>query len=227
MQFTIGAEASCIDGVCGAVRRVVVDPLTREVTHLVIAPKFSAETKLVPLDLLDPTAEEVHLHCTLAHFATLPAADETDFIPGASGYPGYGSEQAMSWPYYGLGLGGGMGLGVGGLGAGIGLGGELGIGNAGQALTFETVPKGEIDIHRGDAVHATDGEIGHVRGLVISMPDHGVTHILLHEGHLFGRKDVSIPMSAVAGVDHGIRLNISRQQVQDLDPIEIDHSVDS
>ena len=37
--FTIGAGASCTDGVCGQVTRVVVDPLTRAVTHLVVEPK--------------------------------------------------------------------------------------------------------------------------------------------------------------------------------------------
>lgn len=37
-QFTIGAEASCTDGACGAVSRVVVDPVARAVTHLVVEP---------------------------------------------------------------------------------------------------------------------------------------------------------------------------------------------
>jgi len=31
-QFTIGAEVSCTDGVCGKLSRVVVDPVAREVT---------------------------------------------------------------------------------------------------------------------------------------------------------------------------------------------------
>lgn len=36
----------------------------------------------------------------------------------------------------------------------------------------------------------------------------------LQEGHLFGRKDVAIPISAVTGVEDGIGLNISKQQVK-------------
>jgi sporulation protein YlmC with PRC-barrel domain len=223
MEFTIGSTASCIDGECGAVTRVVVDPVTRELTHLVIEPKHHrTESKLVPLDLMVAGADEPRLSCSLAHFASLPAAEETDFVPGSSGYPGYAHNQAMSWPYYGLSMGSGMGIGVGGLGAGMGLGGGLGVGNVAQELNFDTVPVGEIDIHRGDAVHAVDGEIGRVQGLVISMPNHGVTHILLQEGHLFGRKEVSIPISAVTGVDDGIRLNLSKQQVHDLEPVDID-----
>ena len=37
--FTIGADASCSDGACGTVTRVVVDPVARAVTHLVVEPK--------------------------------------------------------------------------------------------------------------------------------------------------------------------------------------------
>ena len=48
-----------------------------------------------------------------------------------------------------------------------------------------------------------------------------MTHVLLQEGHLWGRKEVAIPISAVTGVDDGIRLNITKQQVQDLPPVDI------
>ena len=37
-QFTIGARASCTDGHCGEVRRLIIDPATETVTHLVIQP---------------------------------------------------------------------------------------------------------------------------------------------------------------------------------------------
>ena len=56
--------------------------------------------------------------------------------------------------------------------------------------------------------------------------------MLLQEGHLFGRKDVAIPISAVTQVDNnaveqvdnnGVQLNLTKQQVQDLPPVDIDH----
>jgi hypothetical protein len=61
-----------------------------------------------------------------------------------------------------------------------------------------------------------DGEIGKVLGFLVDPADNHVTHILLQEGHLWGRKEVSIPFSAVIGVDAGIRLNITKKQVEDL-----------
>ena len=40
-SFTIGADVSCTDGGCGKVTCVVVNPVTRAVTHLVIEPRHT------------------------------------------------------------------------------------------------------------------------------------------------------------------------------------------
>jgi hypothetical protein len=45
-----------------------------------------------------------------------------------------------------------------------------------------------------------------------------VTHVLLREGHLWGRKEVAIPISAVTGAEEGIRVNLTKKQVEDLPP---------
>jgi hypothetical protein len=47
--------------------------------------------------------------------------------------------------------------------------------------------------------------------------------VLLQEGHLWGRKEVAIPIGAVASTVGGIRLTIAKQQVQELPPVDIDH----
>ncbi len=202
-QFTIGVDASCTDGVCGEVSRVVVDPVARTVTHLVVEPKDRLGLgRLVPLDLVDATTGEVRLRCTNAMFETLEAAEETQFLQGTSGYEGYGTGQVLFWPYYGMGMG---------------------MGNVTQPVTYDTVPLGEVTVRRGEQVRATDGDIGRVQGLVIDARNHHVTHVLLQEGHLWGRKEVAIPIGAVTSVDDGIRLNITKQEVQDLPALDVDH----
>src|ERR1017187_8738955 len=204
-QFTIGSDASCTAGVCGEVTRVVVDPVARAVTHLVVEPKHRQGLgRLVPLDLVDATTGEVRLRCTVTEFEKLDFAEKTQFLPGDSAHVGYGPGQVLSWPYYGLGMG-------------------LGLGNVPPVVTYETLPLGEVAVRRGERVHATDGEIGRVQGLVINPRDHRVTHVLLQEGHLWGRKEVAIPIGAVTGVEDVIRLNITKQEVQDLPPVDVDH----
>jgi hypothetical protein len=51
-----------------------------------------------------------------------------------------------------------------------------------------------------------------------------VTHVLLQEGHLWGRKEVAIPIEAVTRVETGIWLNLSKRQVEDLPPVAIAQS---
>jgi len=93
MEFTIGAEASCTDGACGDVTRVVIDPVAESVTHLVIEPKHrQGLARLVPLALVDATAGEVRLSCTIAEFERLDPAEETQFVPGSPGYAAYGPD---------------------------------------------------------------------------------------------------------------------------------------
>ncbi len=203
-SFTIGAGASCTDGVGGHVTCVVVNPLARAVTHLVVEPKHRhGAARLVPLDLVDATTGEIRLRCTLAEFEKLDPAEQTRFLPGTSGYPGYGPDQVLVMPYYNIGMAEAY--------------------SRPMTITYDAVPLGEVKVRRGDHVHATDGRIGKVQGLVIHPDSHHVTHVLLQEGHLWGRKEVAIPIGAVTGVDDGIRLNITKQQVQDLPPVDVRH----
>jgi sporulation protein YlmC with PRC-barrel domain len=210
-DFVIGAKASCTDGFCGEVSRVVVNPVAQTVTHLVVEPEHrQGLARLVPLGLVTGDGDQIGLRCTLADFQQLESAEETQFIPGSSGYAAYGPDQVLSWPYYGLG---------GGIGA------PSGLHAVSETVTYDSVPAGEVAVRRGEHVHATDGAIGRVQGLVIDPASHHVTHVLLQEGHLWGRKDVAIPIGAVAGTADGIQLTISKDQVQDLPPVDIHHPV--
>ena len=87
-----------------------------------------------------------------------------------------------------------------------------------RAMIHDVVPLGEIQVRPGDRVHAVDGVIGWVRGVLVSSGDDRVTHVLLQEGHLW-HEEVAIPVDAVTGVGEGIRLNITKQQVEHLPPV--------
>ena len=188
-EFAIGATASCSDGVCGEVSRMIVDPATRTVTHLAIEPKHRRDLgRLVPLDLVDTTTGDIRLRCTLAEFDALDPAEENELVEDIGG------------------------MGVGGMAA------PMGIPSAPQIVLEDVVPLGETDVGRGEHVHALDGEIGQVEGFLVDPGDHRVTHVLLREGHLWGRKEVAIPVSAVTGVENGIRLNMTKKQIEDLPP---------
>jgi sporulation protein YlmC with PRC-barrel domain len=209
--FTTGVDATCTDGACGEVIRVVIDPVLQTVTHLVVEPKHRQGLgRLVPLALVDAGEEEVRLRCTIDEFDKLDAAEETHFLPSSSGFANYGPGQALAWPYYGL-------------GSGVAIDPGVAMVEPPEPVVSITVPLGEVAVRRGEHVHATDGDIGRVQGLVINADRH-VSHVLLQEGHLWGRKEVAIPIGAVVRVDDGIRLNLSKRDVQNLPPVGIEHS---
>ena len=194
--LTIGADVSCADGVSGKVSRVVIDLHARTVTHLVVNDR-QLQGRLVPLSLadIDATTGTIRLRCTTAEFGKLGHAKVTVPLQDNDADPDSSDDQ-MQWRSV-----------------------------AGRLLadppsvTYDTLPAGEVAVRGGEHVHATDGNIGRIQGLVIDSASRQVTHVLLQEGHVFGRKVVAIPIGAVTGAGkNGIQLGITKQQVKDLPP---------
>jgi len=214
-DFVMGARVVCSDGFCGEVRRTILDPAARTVTHLVVGHGHSiSEERLVPVELADERDGEIRLSCTLAQFGQLEPAEEVRLAEGVDYDGGYGSAAVQGYGDVG-------GMGVGGSSSGMGIG--MGLGHHQPLIVEHSVPMGETEVERHEGVHASDGEIGKVEGFVVDPASHQVTHILLQEGHLWGRKEVAIPISAVESVDAGIRLNITKKQVEDLPPLHQGH----
>jgi sporulation protein YlmC with PRC-barrel domain len=189
-EFMIGAKANCSDGFCGELNRVIIDPGSQAITHLVIEPKHRREPgRLVPIDLVDATLDEIGLRCTIAEFGQLDPADDLEQVVGrGAGVP----DETGRAP--------------------------AGVPRPSRVFVQDVVPLGEVEVGKGARVHALDGEIGQVEGFVVDPDDHRVTHVLLAEGHFWGHKEVAIPISAVARADDGVRLNITKQQVEELPP---------
>jgi hypothetical protein len=204
----IGAVAVGSDGYRGEVRAAVIDPVAATVTHVVVEPEGRAGlARLVPLALLETDAEtdagasgQLRLRSTQAEFMNLGPAEETlaEFAVGQTvpvqllppGWRGTGEPVAR--------------------------GGD--IARIPERETVDVIPPGEVEEHHGDHVHATDGDIGQLRAFRLDPSSGRVTHVLLGEGHLWGRKEVAIPFDQITGFDHGITLSLTRKQVQDLPP---------
>lgn len=219
--FRLGAEVRCVDGDCGLIKSVVISPADDAVTHLVVEPAHRQGLgKLVPLPLVDTTTAPaasgvVRLRCSAAEYGELEAAEATYFFPGDEDYPTYRKEPMVAWPTYAP--PGVMGM--------PGLPGDDPR-EVSQVVTVDTVPDqlpGADEVTRGEHVHATDGDIGHLQGIVVEPGTGRVTSVLLRERHLLSHRTVLIPRSAVAEVGaDGFHLSITKRQVQDL-PADTDH----
>jgi sporulation protein YlmC with PRC-barrel domain len=202
MEFTIGNDVNCSDGACGEVARVVLDPIARAVTHLVVTPKHRRRGgRLVPLALVEVATDEIRIRCTMKEFTRFDRAEATRWSPRSMAHAPSGAGRPLPYTTYALTKS---------------VGGGDGFFHASRPIGYETVPYGEVDVRRGEHVHTTDGRIGRLQGLAIDVRDHCVTRVLLREGHLWGRKKVAIPSSAIIGVDDGIWLRITKKQVRDL-----------
>ena len=226
-MFKLGADVSCADGDCGLIKSVVISPGEDAVTHLVVEPAHRQGLgKLVPLGLVDSTlapaaSGEVRLRCAVSEYEQLDPAEATYFFPGDEDYPTYRKEPMVSWPAYSppgaMGMPGTMGM--------PGMPGDDPR-EVAQTVTVDTVQDqlpGADEVSSGEHVHAEDGDIGHIQGIVVDSRTGRVTAVLLRERHLLSRRTVLIPRSAVAAVGaDGFHLNITKRQVQDLPPADID-----
>jgi sporulation protein YlmC with PRC-barrel domain len=216
MALRIGADASCMDGACGQLSRIIVDPAAREVTHLVVGQKRGSDTaRLVPVDLVHATAGTLKLRCSLAEFRALQPAQETEVVPDLD-------PTGRQAPEQGTPRGGSFVVAAGALGA-FGAGPVRGPDQpqAPEEVTVDSVPSGEVAIRRDLTVCATDGEIGQVQGLIVEPGGHHVTHVLLQEGHGWGHREVAVPIGAVTRIGTLlIHLSLTRRQVKGLPPVD-------
>ncbi len=190
MDYEIGASVHCSNGSAGSLVALTANPLKRALTHTAVEVEHEPTgARLVHLDLVRTISEDgVQLHCSLEEFSRLPEFHDVEFIPYSfSGHP----NATLAWPYYGM--------------------------PAGEVpAIIDRVAADEVEIRRGDHVRAVDGAAGSVEGLVVD--DHGqITHVLLQEGHVWGRKEVAIPIGSVDAIDpEGIHVRLTKRELADL-----------
>jgi hypothetical protein len=196
--YEIGASVSCEEGPCGELTRLVVDPLSRAVTHLVVEPHGQhGLARLVPVTMVEAEGGRIRLRCTLATYRAMQYAEETEFLEMDPVWqsPGYPGEWTLVWPYYA---------------------------QSQTPVRHECIPLGEVEIRRGEHVQAEDGAVGKVQGLIVDAADQRVSHVLLQEGHLWGAKQVAIPIGAVSGIDaEGIHVALSKHAIGDLPEVDV------
>jgi sporulation protein YlmC with PRC-barrel domain len=86
----------------------------------------------------------------------------------------------------------------------------------------EAVPPGEVAIHYGIAVKAQGHKVGQVDELMIDPASGEVTHLLMLEGHLWGKKDLAVPVAAIGAVDvDEVVLAIDKEEIEALPVVPV------
>jgi sporulation protein YlmC with PRC-barrel domain len=84
-----------------------------------------------------------------------------------------------------------------------------------------TLPSGHMTVRGDQHVHSTDGEIGKIRAVMVDTGSGRVSHILLQEGHLWGKREVAIPWGSVTSLEGGVHLSLTSEAIKELPPVPI------
>lgn len=197
MDMPINAEVFCADGPCGRSITIVLNPTTGQVTHLVVQENHFIlhPDHLVPIDqVVESTPHLIRLRCTRQELAALDPFTEIEFVP--LDMPEYPGNPFMLWPYP--------------------------LPEAITSAEHEHIPPGELAMHLGARVEATDGLVGRVDEFLVNPADGHITHLVLREGHLWGQKDVTIPVSQIERLEEdAVYLKLDKQSIEALPAIPV------
>ena len=211
-DIPLNVTVTCIDGECGKSSHVIINPLHQAITHIVVENDSFRESKqrLVPLNkIIETTHKSIELKCTMQELMAMEKFTETHYINSDEAeYAAFDplSEHSFNeldsysmWPYvyyesdmYSI------------------------------PVEDERIPPGEMAVRRGADVRATDGHIGRVDEFVIDPEDGHITHLVLREGHLWSKKELTLPLSAVDRMDeYAVELKLDKKTVKSLPAIPI------
>ena len=208
MRLELDKPVLCEEQEVGMLADLVVDPVAKRVTHLVVKQKHGrGESHLVPIELVEPTEQVggIALTCSRAELEALPPVEEFAYLrlgEVATKDPDWdvGVSDVLALPYYDS----------------TGLAGPVdAVGDMG--VVYDRVPKGEVEVRRSSRVMSADGHyLGDVDGFLLDEDDH-ITHFVLERGHLWGRREVTVPIGAVDSVESDVvTLELSKDEVGDL-----------
>ena len=195
MDVPTNAQVYCADEPCGRSTYVILNPVTDELTHLVVKQEaFPPTDRLVPVGLIaESTQHRIILRCSKAEMSKMPPFTGTEFIQPADG----DTDPLMMWPY-------------------------AVPESAAMILEHERIPPGELAVRRGARVEATDGHVGQVDEFLVDPETCHITHLVMREGHLWRTKDIAIPVSEIERIDEDtVHLKMDKASIEALPAIPI------
>lgn len=200
MDFPLNVEVHCPDGRCGRSTYIILNPVTEQVTHMVVQEQKAPHTeRLVPVDWVKETTPElILLNQPKEAVETLASFNQTDFVH--QDLPHHTPDPEVTlllWPFA----------------------------VATSKITseeYKKIPPGELAVRRGARVRASDGRIGHVDEFLVDAESGYITHLVLREGLPWDKKHVTIPISQIDRIEENIvHLKLDKRSVKALPNIRL------
>jgi sporulation protein YlmC with PRC-barrel domain len=213
MQFRQNAGVHTADGkVAGRIDRVVLDPKTKEVTHIVVRKGFLfTDDKVIPMDLIDAASEAgVMLRENAGDLQALPLFEETHHVRAAESPPTQagGDIRVNDTPsFYWYPLMGGV--------PPIAVADPLTPGYV--AETEQNIPEGTVALKEGAKVIAADGQhVGNVEQVITDPRVGRIMNLVISQGILVKERR-QVPFTWVSTVrEHEVHLTVASQIIDEL-----------
>lgn len=217
MHLEFRKPVRCSDAEFGELADVVIDPRTARVTHLVVEPHHRHdEARLVPFDRVRATGAGggITLGCTVDELRAVERVQEVEYVEPGEARRGddtsdVGIETVVGQtPYEGYDL------------DGVGLGVPAIAYDPRMVVRYDRIPRGMVELRRDSSMVSASGDrLGHVAAVLVG-PGETITHLVLEHRHLFSRRDVAIPLAAVAELrTDEVILTLSAEEVAGLDQL--------
>jgi len=201
MDIPVNVDVLCQDKVCGHTVSVVLNPVTEVVTHFVVEEKEAPHVqRLVPIDeIFESTPHAVHLRCDIDALHKMKPFVEVEYIK--SNIPQYIVTHDM---YYIQPV-------------------VIPDEKSEIAVKHYSISPHELPIDRGAYVHSADNHhVGKVDEFLVDQASGHITHLIMREGHLWGQKDVSLPVGEIEHIEENhIYLKLDKKKVGELPTIPV------
>lgn len=191
----LDARVHCSDGSAGRLTCLILDPIREVVTQVVVydGGRPIELERVVPVErIADTTHDSILLDCTRDELRELPTFDSVGYTPREDD----AGTRTFFWPFARP--------------EAVNL-----------PLEHERVPLGELALRRGADIEATDGHMGKLGELLVD-EEGRITHFVLKEGHLWGRREVAVPVSMVEdAAEDLVRLRVDRSAVEELPAVPV------
>ena len=192
MKLELGTSIRCADGATRELVDVVIDSSSSRVTHLVIRPAQHAEdARLVPISLANRAEKdgesEISLNCGAEDLERFDPVHKFEILragerPNEDPKWDVGVEDIVVAPNYSPTAFGDYGGSV----------------DSDVTISYDRVPKGEIELRHASSVYSADGHhLGSVDAVVVDDDDR-LTHLLLERGHLWWKREVALPAESIS-----------------------------
>lgn len=200
MDIPINAKVYCQDKMCGTSNAVILNPVNDVVTHLIVKESKRPHTeRLVPIDMIDASlTDNIHLKLSETMLQSLPPLYDVEYIQIT--VPHYMQVSDISYM-------------------------EPVIVPEKKFIEEKIyhIPVNELAVNRGTLVYSADGYvIGNVDEFLVDQNGGHVTHLILREGHIFGQKDVFIPVAEIETINESsLHLKLDKEKIEKLPAIPV------